>query len=229
MKHICTALLIVVMISGCNSTGATSTPPPGWRVPVNNLFVEVSAFPKSWAVGYSTPKDKGDDPTINHVFREWQGQGRVWQNIWRAYAISDAEDLFDDMRDSQFAPNSTLEPYAVFKDFTPPDQFGFTSQIADEYYFACGVWGSSYCEIVARYRNYVTNVHLPLKSEIENDGGLTYGEMEIILEGMDQQFLEFFETLDQQTREDEVDITPVYPAFPLYDRGWAMMRVSVTS
>jgi len=145
---------------------------------------------------FSTPKDKENDPTINHVGREWGSQesGRAWQSIWRAYSVSDAEDLYDELVGSQFAPNSTLEPYVDFEAFAPPDQIGFTSQTAAEYYFACGVWRFSYCEMVARYRNYVTNVHLPLKSD--SDGGLTYEQIEPILTGMDRQFTDFFESID---------------------------------
>jgi hypothetical protein len=192
-------LIIMTMAVGCNSKKGSSTAPPGWRVPVSNLFIEVTALPENWTVDFSTPKDNQDDPTINHVGREWggPGSGRAWQSIWRAYSISDAEELYKDLRVSQFIPKETLEPDTPFVKFSPPNEINFTSRTADEFYFACGVWRFPYCEVVARYRNYVTNVHLPLKATNVRNGGFTYDQIENVLRGMDQQFTEFFTSTDK--------------------------------
>lgn len=181
-------LIIIMMSVGCNPKKGASNALPGWRVPVSNLFIKVNAFPENWTVDFSTPKDKQDDPTINHVGREWggPGSGRAWQSIWRAYSISDAEELYKELRVSQFIPKETLEPDIPFVKFSPPNEINFTSQTADEYYFACGVWRFSYCEMVARYRNYVTNVHLPLNTTNECDEGFTYDQIENVLRGVDQ-------------------------------------------
>ena len=193
-------ILIIITISvGCNPRKGSATAPPGWRVPVSNLFIEVNAFPENWTVDFSTPKDKQDDTTINHVGREWGGpeSGRAWQSIWRAYSISAAEELYKDLHVSQFIPKETLKPDTPFEKFSPPTEITFSSRMADEYYFACGVWRFPYWEAVARYRNYVTNVHLPLKTADERNGGLTYDEMENVLRGMDQQFTEFFALINK--------------------------------
>jgi hypothetical protein len=191
--------LVALTIAGCRifSNNPTSTPPPGWRIPVSGLFLDISTFPKNWLVDFSDPKDYQDDPTINHVFREWKGQGdgRAWQNIWRGFLISDAEELYTDLRKSQFVPKATLPPDVPFTEFSPPKEINLSIKKAYEYYFACGVWRIPYCEIVARYNNYVTNVHLPLMEGVESDGGLSYEQIETILEGMDQQFIKFFETI----------------------------------
>jgi hypothetical protein len=198
MKNVILGLLAILTISGCQGPQkALATSPPGWRVPVSSLFIDISAFPQKWEVDFSDPKDKQNDPTINAVFREWVGPGALpaWQNISRAYSLPDAEELYRNLRESQYSPNRTLPADISFAEFSPPKEISFTSQTADDYYFACGVWRFSYCEVVARYRNYVTNVHLPLISENENDGGFTYEEMEMILRGMDQQFTVFFESI----------------------------------
>ena len=184
---------------GCRSLRITptSTPPPGWRIPVSGLFIDTPSFPENWEVSFSTPRERPDDPTVNHVGREWYHlvSGDAWQSIWRAYSVSDAEELYEELRTSQFAPNSTLEADIEFEDFAPPEQIRFTSQIADEYYFACGVWGFTYCEMVARYRNYVTEVHLPLKAGTDSKVGLSYEQIEPVLIDMDRQFVDLFQSL----------------------------------
>jgi hypothetical protein len=201
MDKLIFGLLTVLLVSGCHrlNKDLTSPTPQGLQIPISSLFVDISAFPKDWVVEFSDPKDRQDDSTIGAVFREWVGPGAlpVWQNISRAYSPADAEGIYIKLQKSSYAPNATLPPDIPFVEFIPPEGINLSNLKADEFYLACGVWGFSYCEAVARYRNYVTNIHLPLKTADERDGGLTYDEMESVLRGMDQQFMEFFTLIDK--------------------------------
>jgi hypothetical protein len=171
------------------------TPLPGWFTPVSELFVDESALPVGWQVGF--PEDTMD-PAANHVWREWWGppdeSGFVFQSIWRAYTVAAAEERYDELRVSQFEP-SRPSPYDTFVPFEPPDEIGVRSQVADEFYVACGWWGRAYCEVVARYRNYVVELHLDREAECEGrvSEGLTYPEIETIVTAMDARFAEAME------------------------------------
>jgi len=173
----------------------TPTPLPGWRSPVSELFVDESAFPEGWQIG--SVRGATMDPTVNHVAREWEGgeYGLAFQSIWRAYTVADAKEKYDELLASQFHPSRTLPPYELFIEFEPPEEIDFHSRVADEFYMACGWWTWAYCEVIARYRNYV--VELCLDREAEYDGhvthGLTYPEIEAIVRAMDARFAEALE------------------------------------
>lgn len=173
----------------------TPTPLPGWRSPVNDLFVDESAFPEGWEIGSVTGATT--DPTVNHVAREWEGgeYGLAFQSIWRAYTVADAKEKYDELLASQFHPSTTLPPYEIFVEFKPPDEISFHSQVVDEFYMACGWWGTAYCEVVARYHNYVTEMRLGLEAEYEGNtnDGLTYSETEAVVRAMDAMFAEAME------------------------------------
>jgi len=173
----------------------TPTPLPGWRSPVSDLLVDESAFPEGWSILH--PEDTSTDPTVNHVGRRWGRvgvSGTIAQGIWRAYTTADAEEKYDELRASQFQPGRP-SPYNVFVPFALPPEIGFQSQVADEFYLACGWWGEAYCGVVARYRNYV--VYMRLEREAECEGhvthGLTYAEIESVVRAMDAKFVEVME------------------------------------
>lgn len=187
-------LFLVISLAGCAST---LTPLPGWRSPVSELFVDESVFPEGWHIDF--PEDTASDPTANHVGRSWGRvgvSGTVAQGIWRAYTAADAERKYAELHKSQFQPNGPLYPDTVFIEFEPPAEIRFQSQIADEFYLACGWWGVAYCGVVARYRNYV--VYMRLEREAEYEGhvseGLTYPEIEAVVKAMDTEFAEAMET-----------------------------------
>jgi hypothetical protein len=198
MKRLIILLAIMsCILSGCQdiSFSGTPTPPPGWRKPVSDNFVDETIFPTGWHVDYTDPKGKDNDPTINHVFRQWGGKGAAWQNIWRAYSVTDAQDFYSKIRKSQFTVNGTPTPDKAFSEFSVPLEVKFSSQIADDYYFACSQWNGSHCEVVARYKNYVTDVYLPLRTDAESNEDLTYPQMETILINMDHKFGELIKAL----------------------------------
>lgn len=187
--------LIALLVSCVVFGSATPTPLPGWRSPVNALFVDESAFPDGWQIG--SVQGATTDPSVNHIAREWEGgkYGLAFQSIWRAYTVADAEEKYDELLASQFKPSRPLYPGTVFVPFEPPTEIDFQSRIADEYYLACGWWDTAYCEVVARYRNYVVEMRLGRAAEYEGNinDGLTYPEIVVVLRAMDAKFTEAIE------------------------------------
>jgi len=175
---------------------STPTPLPGWRSLVSELLLGDEAFPSGWARIRDHPQGSLTDSTIDHVYRSWWGKaqssGKADQAVWRAYTTGDAENWYAELRQRQFHPSRTLPPYELFLEFEPPDEIDFHSQVADEFYLACGWWTWAYCEVVARYRNYVVDMHLDLEAEYagHTSEGLTYAEIETAVRAMDAKFAE---------------------------------------
>ena len=185
---------LLALVTSCGVLSpATPTALPGWRSSVSELFVDDSVFPEGWRTDF--PEDTVTDPTINHIGRSWGRRGisgTVTQAIWRAYTVADAQRKYNELRTSQFHPKRTLPPYELFLEFEPPDEIDFQSQVADEFYLACGWWTSAYCEVVARYHNYVVDIRLDLEAEYagHTSHGLTYAEIETVVTAMDTKFAE---------------------------------------
>ncbi len=197
-------LLLTIFVMGCRVLGlpySVLPTPPGWRSPVEKLLLDESDLPKGWLIDFTYPQDLFNDPTINHVSREFwnpdKGSGQIAQSIWRAYTLADAQAKYADLRGSQFAPSRPLYPGTIFVPFEPPVPNDLRSKTADEFYLACGWWGPAYCEVVARYRNYV--VELRLDQEAEHEGNVTHGLTQIqvgaAVTAMDVKFAEFLKSL----------------------------------
>jgi len=180
----------------------TPTPPPGWRLPVADLLIDDAVLPESWQVDF--PEDTSYDPTVNKISRIWgnpPNPGTLYQVIWRAYTIEDAEDKYNQLRQSQFHPTPPTLDTVIFISPEPPKVISYMTEDADEHYFACGWSTVSYCLAIARYRNYVVEMSFPLNTEhVERPGtytnGLVYSEIELLLDEMDKRFIDFFEVLD---------------------------------
>lgn len=192
-------LLLTALFFSCG-TAPTSTSLPGLSSPVGELLVEDNAFPEGWVRIRDLPPDAMTDPTIRHVYRSWWGQaegrGKAEQAIWRSHTIADAKEWYTELREGQFYVRRTPTPPDFYVEFEPPDQIDFQSQVADEFYLACGwrIWAR--CEVVARYRNYVVNMDWELEAEYEGHvtHGLTYSEIEVVVRAMDAKFAEALET-----------------------------------
>jgi hypothetical protein len=200
LETISTLILMIAIVTSCRWSGQPA--PPGWRSPVSELLVEESDFPRQWMVLH--PEDSLADSTVNHVVRRWGRpgiSGVVTQAIWRAYSVSEAESKYGELCDSQFQPSRSLPPNTFFVKFEPPSELDFQSQAADEFYLACGWWDMAYCEIVARYHNYVVDMLLEREAELNGHRthGLTYPEIEAVIKAMDAKFEQFFVSLSTPT------------------------------
>ena len=95
----------------------------------------------------------------------------------------------------------TPSPWDSYVAFEPPAEFSFQSRVADESYLACGWLRGAQCYVMVRYRNYVTYVILDLEGEYEGrvSRGLTYEEIEAVVEAMDAKFVAFLAGLSSMT------------------------------
>lgn len=184
--------LLVSILQGCKISGATPTPLPGWRYPVYQLLVEDSIFPQGWTATF--PQDTSVDPTANHVWRTWSHSAgaRAEQAIWRGYSITDAQTKYDELQ-QQFNPSRPMEPNAKYVELKPPTSIDTKNLVADEMYLACGWVYIAYCEVIARYRNFVTDIRMDLDEEFEDahSEGLSYEQIDKIIRAMDNKFGEF--------------------------------------
>lgn len=195
------ALTAILMMTGCIRVWRfhRGTPPPGWRSPVAALLLNESELPEGWQIDLEFPQGRITDPTINHVAREWwnprKGSANITQSIWRAYTIEDAKEKYNQLRRQPFLLGTyTPQPWEeIYIEFRPPEEIDFRSQIADEFYLACGWLYGAECHVIARYRNYVTYMTLSLEAEYQGhkSDGLTYEEIEGVIRAMDAKFADF--------------------------------------
>lgn len=186
------AVVLSTALSACqviDLVRPTPTPLPGWFGDVKVLLVEESAFPTGWQAHLNLEEDV--HPRANHVHRDFSNPpsaGFVSQDIWRAYTIADAKEKYAELRQSQFQPR--LAPEEMVAPWEPPTEIGFQSSVADEFYLACGWEEWAYCQYLARYRNYVTYLHLGRHAEQGSlrSVGLTFSEIEEVLNGVETQF-----------------------------------------
>jgi len=192
-------LLVLLAMTGCGRLTflkPTPTPLPGWRLVVSELLLDEEALPEGWVRMRDGPENSSTDPTINHVYRSWWNQvggaGTVTQAIWRSYSLREAEEWYAELRQKQFQP-ARPSPYDIFVPFETPTEIRFQSEVADEFYLGCGWWGTAYCEVVARYRNYVADLKMDLEATCGEytTHGLTYEEIEEIIRAMDARFTAF--------------------------------------
>jgi hypothetical protein len=81
-----------------------STPLPGWRSPTDYLFLNENDLPKGWQLDFPGPTPE-PDPTINANARKFYKVGSsisVYQIVWRAYTIDDAQKHYLDRRKNEF-------------------------------------------------------------------------------------------------------------------------------
>lgn len=202
-------IFLFLALAGCQVfqvRGTETTSLPGWRSLVSDLLVEDDALPKGWARIRDLPQGSLTDQTINHVYRSWwdetRGDGKGDQAIWRAYTIEDAKERYTELRQqSMFRADFTPSPGDLYVAFKSPPEIDFHSEIADEFFLACGWLYEAQCHVISRYRNYVTFLSLDLESEYQGNitVGLTYSEIELVMRAMDAKFVEFLRSFPLET------------------------------
>jgi len=200
VRRILAIIILCAIGTSCNSPWSSllpkPTPLPGWRSPTDYLFLTEKDLPQGWQLDFPGPTPE-PDPTTNANARKYYKVGSsisVYQIIWRAYTINNAQEHFLDRRKNEFrTPQQPIPASHNYCEFKPPAEITFKSEVADEFYLACGTWDISDCEALARYRNYVTILRIDIETEC-NGGyqeGLTYPDAERIIRAMDSHFEEF--------------------------------------
>jgi hypothetical protein len=188
-------IVIILLLAGIGCqviSGATPPPPPGWYDNASDLLLDETAFPDGWRTEPNEAYPRANN--VAQVFYSPRGS-LVDQIIWRAYNLDDAEEKYAELRESQFRPH--LLPEEMIADWLPPFEIDFRSTTADEFYLACAweEWAS--CQLLARYSNYVVLMRFPREAEFEgqHSQGMTYEEIEPVIEVMDAKFTEYLNSL----------------------------------
>ena len=100
VRRILAVMILSAIAVSCNSPLSllfpTATPLPGWRSPTAYLFLNEKDLPEGWQLDFPGPTPE-PDPTINANAREFYKVGSsisVYQIIWRAYTINDAQEHY---------------------------------------------------------------------------------------------------------------------------------------
>jgi hypothetical protein len=191
-------MLILLFLVSCdyNNFHSPEPTPPGWNELVSNLLVDSTSFPSGWEK-IRDSKDILVDTSVNHVYRSWwwksRGDGLVEQSIWRAINTTEAEEKYNDLRQGSFLEKITPKPGEENEKYLVPDEITYRSEIANSFYYACGWKNGGECIVIAQYRNYVSYMRLSLNGQ--NQGyttiGLSYQEIESLIQAMDEKFAEF--------------------------------------
>jgi len=178
--------IFFALMTGCSISderrGLNNLP----QIPAHRLLLDDTAFPEQWNVDPCEPycsKREG----INEAYRVFGMliiPGHVVQEVYRLNTADIARYKFRTYYDTEFhqrqSPNRT---------FVPPKEIQYTSPIADEYAFGCGIDIVSACVALMRYDNYF--VYLYINTD-ETGNGLKITEVEPILRAMDAMVISRF-------------------------------------
>jgi hypothetical protein len=182
-----TWLLIVTGLALMTNCSRVTEPqkPPSDSVSASALLLEPISFPDGWA---GSPCDTslcrqggGGVTAAERDFYRAEAPGHVLQEVYRFLDNQAASHKFSVYRATDFdKPEMSFH----YEPLAPPPEISFRSQIADEYYFACGVEDVPLCRMVARYRNFFVYIYFDHATE-KNAGGLTYSQIEHVLEALE--------------------------------------------
>jgi hypothetical protein len=184
-----------VVLLCADSVKASSLPPDDWRSPVSALLLEPDELTPGWQTAFNFPEGWPSDPTVNHVGRElWspdKGSAYIIHSVWRAFNSLDAAAKYSHLRrEGVLSPSYQPSDWAIYVEFSPPGNEALGMRSADDWYAACGwsIW--AFCVVIARYRNYVTYLELPLEADHgdEVSEGLSLLEMDRTLDALDSKF-----------------------------------------
>jgi hypothetical protein len=187
-------LIIIILSLFLNSCNLQS-PPSGWNSYISDGLISQDSFPIGWKHYLDTPSNMHDDPEINHVFRAWGqntgGSGDAYQSIWRDYTVGRAKSFYNDLIKTQI--NYKKDPQQNHIEFKAPEDIKFVSEVADQSLLLCGWYITGYCDTFVRYRNYVVYFHAEVEMKYDDviSDGLTFQEMEALLQQLDSTFVEY--------------------------------------
>jgi hypothetical protein len=201
-------LLILVFCSSCEKGRAlfpTPTPMPGWESYTRDTLLDTSYFPAGWILQIDAPPRASTDSMVNHVYRSWidstGGSGDAYQTVWRSYTVLESEKWFDDLKKQTFSFSKKAQK-EILVDFSTPKEIDMSAMIADEHYLACGWYGSAYCELIARYSNYVMDFRIEIEMDYEDrhSDGLSYSQIQEIFSQADLAFGKYLDEINMKNQ-----------------------------
>jgi hypothetical protein len=173
----------MLFLAGCGPRG-TQADPPVASPSASAFLLDSTVFPEGW-VGDTS---KMSETLGDRDFSKPGVAGHAFQEIYRYPNDWSASQKY----------KVYLEGEINVRKFTPPPEITFRSKIADEYYFACGVDLIPSCAMVARYHNYFVFFYFDLYTK-EQPEGLTYAEIEHVLEALEARVTNLFSVPTETT------------------------------
>ena len=194
-KELTVVLMMAVLASGCSLVGV-GTPEPLSGPPAEAFIVSTDAFPPDWEAlpCESSLCGVGESVYETDFIPVTNEPGHFRQEVWRFDSPEAASAKYSNYLQADFN-DATGDPTAT--PFLPPTELPYVSNVADEYYFACGRDQAWICRLNARYRQYFVYFYFDM-----DDGrgyGLTYSEVERILHWLDDRAVELLNVPSPQT------------------------------
>lgn len=167
------SIIALLLLASCSILQSSM---PAESAPANALLLEPDVFPNGWTF-------ESDEMGVIVAGRDFylpNAYGHSFQEIYQRPSNYQAHQKFKTYLEGEF--NVSIEDQSSVP-FTSPSEITFKSQIADEYYFACGVNEIPQCKMLARYQNYFAFFYFELATT--EPGGLTYSEIEDVLEAFE--------------------------------------------
>jgi|CXWL01.1.fsa_nt_gi hypothetical protein len=175
---------VLIIAVACNTLNVQMSTPVA-SIPAIDFLLEANMLPAGWE---ASPCDTslcrdggGGDTAAERDFYLPNAPGHALQEVYRFSDERAASDKFKVYMEGNFNESEVRQPFVPF---APPQEITFKSQVADEYYFACGVDVIPQCKMLARYQNYFVYFYFDHATEQE-PGGLTYAEIERVLEALE--------------------------------------------
>ncbi len=191
------SIIQVLLINAC-LFGSTTNETKEKSVPASDLLVDVSVFPEGWSSSICTSSDCRKDGGITSAEGDYyvKGQeGHVFEEVYRFTTTDDAINLYNSYYKGETKKPDVREP---FEEFTSPKEVHFESKFAEKGDLVCGVDVIPQCKYFAQYENYFIYFYFDHAIE-KGDGGLTYDEIEIVLE----EFEGKIESIDKGTMQNK--------------------------
>jgi len=176
--------LIAIILTGCNLSRLQSKTPVAASPPASAFLLDSDVFPRGWTF-------ESDEQGVIVAGRDFylpNAYGHSFQEVFRRPNDNEASKKYKTYLSGEFNVSGARQPAIPF---VPPPEITFKSNIANEYYFACGVDVIPQCKMLARYRNYFVYLYLNLSTNTE-PGGLTYSEIEHVLEALESKVSDAF-------------------------------------
>lgn len=172
-------IAVLLLTVACNTLSAP-TNSPVVSIPAIDFLLEAETFPSGWI---ATPCDTSlcrnggnGDTAAERFFYLPQAPGQALQEAYRFSSEKTASSKFNVYLESSLG--SLSEPFI-------PSDIQSGSQVADEYYFACGFDDKiPQCQLLGRYRNYFVYFYFDLATK-QDPGGLSSAEIEKVLQALE--------------------------------------------
>lgn len=161
--------------------------PPERDFEIEELLLDVSAFPVGWSADAEGPRAPAKAPLgglksieRTELFFYVRGGGAV-EEIHRFQSTGDAIQEFERQLGIAFFVGKYDTPWII------PLALPYQSPIADQFHFACSEQGSiSMCRMIGRYEEYLVKFNTHMSPDF-----MTYEDLECVLQAIDERMAQY--------------------------------------